>query len=127
MKILKYKLEHEGAVISAIQQDPDWDMFTNQRSVTSYKQSLNDSITYVCYSNRNFCGYVRAILDEYFAVYISELFVVPEWRNKSIGKMLIKKVKMDFEHLSVYILSDEDAYYEKLGFKNVGSVFEVQA
>lgn len=73
-----------------------------------------------------FCGYVRAILDEYFAAYISEIFVVPEWRNRGIGRALIAKVKVDFGHLTVYALSDEHAYYEKLGHKNIGSVFEIQ-
>ena len=32
---------------------------------------------------------------------------------------------MDYSHLTVYALSDEDAYYEKLGYRKVGSVFEI--
>ncbi len=127
MHILKYTRDHEDAVIAAIEKDPDWDMFTNQTSLPAYKQRLDDSLTYVCYRADEFCGYVRAIMDEPFAVYISELFVVPRWRSRSVGRTLIKKVKMDFEHLTVYVLSDEDAYYEKLGYRNVGSVFEIHA
>jgi GNAT superfamily N-acetyltransferase len=125
MEILRYKREHEDAVISAIMKDPDWDMFTKENSVASYKERLLESVTYVCLENGVFCGYVRALLDDGFAVYISELFVVPEWRNRKIGRALVEKVKMDFEQLTVYALSDEDAYYEKLGYRNVGSVFEI--
>ena len=125
MKISRYTHEHEDALISALGKDPDWDMFTNEQSVTSYKKRLLESVTYVCLESGVLCGYVRALLDESFGVYISELFVVPGWRNRTIGRSLIKKVKMDFPHLTVYALSDEDAYYEKLGYRNVGSVFEI--
>lgn len=125
MEIFRYKREHENAVISAINEDPIWDIFTNERAIDNYKKSLRESITYVCYANESFGGYLRALLDDGFAIYISELFVVPEWRNKTIGRTLIAKVKMDFQHLNVYALSDEDAYYEKLGHRKIGSVFEI--
>ena len=123
MEIFRYKREHEDAVISAIKEEPSWDIFTNEKAIDNYKKSLCTSITYVCYENGVFRGYLRALLDDGFAIYISELFVVPEWRNRTIGRTLIAKVKMDFRHLTVYALSDEDAYYEKLGYRRVGSVY----
>jgi predicted N-acetyltransferase YhbS len=125
MEILRYTHEHEEAVISAIKKDPNWGIFTNEKSIKTYKKKLLESVTYVCLEDGAFCGYVRALLDDCFAVYISELFVAPEWRNRTIGRTLIARVKKDFGHLSVYALSDEDAYYEKLGHRNVGSVFEI--
>ena len=127
MKISRYKREHEDAVLSAIKEDPNWDMFTNDDAIDNYRKSLNTSIAYVCYDNGEFCGYLRAILDDGFAIYISELYVVPEWRNRMIGRSLIARVKMDFDRLTVYALSDEDAYYEKLEYKKVGSVFEIHS
>ena len=125
MEIFRYKREHEDAVISAIKEEPSWDIFTNEKAIDNYKKSLCTSITYVCYENGVFGGYLRALLDDGFAIYISELFVVPEWRNRTIGRTLIAKVQMDFRHLTVYALSDEDAYYEKLGYRRVGSVYEI--
>lgn len=125
MEIFRYKLEHEDAVISAIKKDPGWDMFTNDNAIGTYKNSLCDSITYVCYENGMFGGYLRAFLDGGLAIYVSELFVVPEWRNRTIGRSLMARVKVDFKHLTVYALSDEDAYYEKLGYRKVGSVYEI--
>ena len=125
MEIFRYKREHEDAVISAIKEEPSWDIFTNEKAIDNYKKSLCTSITYVCYENGVFRGYLRALLDDGFAIYISELFVVPEWRNRTIGRTLIAKVQMDFRHLTVYALSDEDAYYEKLGYRRVGSVYEI--
>ena len=127
MDIFKYRQTDEDAVLSAIKMDPDWDMFTRADTIDTYRKCLKKGVTYVSYDNEIFCGYVRSILDEGFAIYISELFVVPEWRNKKIGRSLIKRVKEDFSHLTVYALSDEDAYYEKLDHQKVGSVFEIQS
>ena len=112
-------------MISAIKEDHSWDIFTNERAIDHYKKSLGESITYVCYENGTFGGYLRALLDDGIAIYISELFVVPECRNRTIGRTLIAKVKMEFRHLAVYALSDEDAYYEKLGYRRMGSVYEI--
>jgi len=125
MEIFRYKPEHEDAVISAIKEDPSWDIFTNEKAIDNYKKSLGESITYVCYENGELSGYLRALLDDGFAIYISELFVVPKWRNRTIGRTLIAKVKKDFRYLTVYALSDEDAYYEKLGYRRVGSVYGI--
>ncbi|MES9937475.1 MAG: GNAT family N-acetyltransferase [Sedimenticola sp.] len=125
MEIIRYKREHEASVLSAIKEDPDWDIFTNDGAIDKYRISLRDSIAYVCFEGDAFSGYLRALMDDGFALYISELFVVPEMRNRKIGRSLISKVKSDYSDLTVYALSDEDAYYEKLGYKKVGSVFEI--
>ncbi len=127
MEILRYRVDHEEAVLAAIGEDPDWDLFTNDDAIDNYRKSLSESVTYVCYGDGNFCGYLRALLDDGFAIYISELYVVPEWRNRTIGRSLVAQVKKDFDPLAVYALSDEDAYYEKLGYKKIGSVFEIRA
>ncbi|MET0106549.1 MAG: GNAT family N-acetyltransferase [Sedimenticola sp.] len=125
MEITRYKLENETAVLSAIKEDPDWDMFTNDEAIEKYRGRLSESITYVCYEGETFSGYLRALLDDDFALYISELFVVPEMRNRKIGRSLISRLKSDYSNLTVYALSDEDAYYEKLGYIKAGSVFEI--
>jgi predicted N-acetyltransferase YhbS len=125
MEISKYKSEHEDAVLTAIKIDSSWDMFTNVGVIEKYKRSLEDSVTFVCHENNEFCGYVRALLDEGLAIYISELYVRPEWRNRKIGRSLLERIKTEFSNLTVYALSDEDAYYEKIGYKKIGSVFEL--
>ena len=125
MDISKYKPEHEEAVLSAIKKDPDWDMFTSNEAIDTYKKSLKNSVTYVYHDNDEFCGYIRALLDDGLAIYISELYVIPEYRNRKIGRSLLEQIKVDFSNLTVYALSDEDAYYEKIGYKRVGSVFEL--
>ena len=125
MKISEYKLENEDDLLSAISKDPDWSEFTNENAIDTYKESLKDSITFVCYIDSEFTGYVRALLDKGFSVYISELYVAPEWRNQKIGQSLLERVSNDFDSLSIYALSDEDAYYQKKGYKKIGSVFKL--
>jgi len=127
MNILRCRSEHVEDILAAIRQEPDWEIFTSEAAIDRYRSRLNESVTYVCYDDQAFCGYVRAILDQGFAVYISELYVVPAWRNRGVGRSLMAQVKGDYGRLLVYALSDEDAYYEKLGYQKVGSVFAVGA
>ena len=125
MQISKYMPEHESDVLAAISKDPDWGMFTSDDTIDTYRKSLDQSITYVCYTDKEFCGYVRALSDEGLAVYVSELYVIPKWRNQRIGKALLERVSTDFKRLTVYVLSDEDAYYQKKGYRKMGSVFQL--
>jgi ribosomal protein S18 acetylase RimI-like enzyme len=125
MKITKYDSKHEEDILSAISEDPDWDMFSNDSAIELYRKSLKNDVTYVCYNNNELCGYLRAMQDNGFAVYISELYVIPKWRNHKIGQSLLERVKSDFSNLTVYALSDEDAYYVKKGYIKIGSVFEL--
>lgn len=125
LEIIKYQSDDEKSILEAIKKDPNWDVFTNDNAISSYRNSLKNSITYVCHHRSEFTGYIRAILDEGLAIYISELYVVPEWRNQKVGRSLLAKIKEAFPELTVYALSDEDAYYEKLGFKKIGSVFKI--
>lgn len=127
MRIFRYKPENEEDILSAIKEDHNWDIFTNDAAIANYRKSLKTSIKYVSYEKGDFCGYLRALLDDDLAIYICELYVVPGWRNRTIGRSLLSRVKMDFNRLTVYALSDEDAYYEKLGHKKSGSLFEINS
>jgi GNAT superfamily N-acetyltransferase len=125
MNIRNYGPEHEADVLAALRKDPDWAMFTTGDAIDNYRKRLQEGVTYVCHEHGTFAGYARALLDEGIALYISELFVVPEMRGRRVGRTLIATLKRDFAGLTVYALSDEDAYYEMLGYKRIGSVFEV--
>ncbi len=125
MKISRYSIEHEDDVIAAIGGDPDWEFLVSNDKKDLYKASLLKGVSYVCYSDNEFCGYVRAILDEGYSVYISELYLLPKWRNQKGGQLLIERVAKDHPKLTIYALSDEDAYYLKKGYQKIGSVFEI--
>ena len=125
-KLERYSKKNYQDVLAAIGEDPNWEFIINSESKRQiYADRLDKSDTYVCYSGEIFCGYVRAIIDDGMALYISELFVIPEHRNRNVGHSLIEKVKEENPSITVYALSDEDLYYEKKGYKNIGSVFEI--
>jgi hypothetical protein len=115
-------------ILLAIGEDPDWQTFTkSKKQRDNYKKLLKNSATLVCYTGNDFCGYIRAVLDEGFAIYISELFVKPKYRDNKIAQKLIERIKEKFSSIAVYALSDEDFYYQKKGYKKVGSIFEIYA
>ena len=125
-RIKAYRPEFGADVLAAIGEDPDWELLTKTAEKRDkYKKMLQRGAAFVCYDGASFCGHIRAVVDEGFAVYISELFVKPDWRNNGIGQRLIETVKTQYSALTVYALSDEDLFYEKKGYKKAGSVFEI--
>ena len=59
--------------------------------------------------------------------YESDLLVRKSYRGRKIGKTLMERVLKDFPNQPIYVMSDVDPYYEKLGYRREGSIFEVKA
>lgn len=72
------------------------------------------------------CGYARCREDDGFGVYVYDLLVRKAYRGREIGKSLMERVCQDFPDQPVYVMSDVDSYYEKLGYRREGSIFEVK-
>lgn len=122
--ILKYQKKHEQELISLLGKEADWSTFLGDDAIDKFKDALLESETLVCESEGNICGYLRALIDG-FGIYISELYVSPQHRGAGFGAELLERIKQDYPKQDVYVLSDEDAYYEKLGYQRVGSVFKL--
>jgi hypothetical protein len=71
------------------------------------------------------CGQLD-LIRRYHSVFIFAVKFAsyPKWRNRNIGRSLLVQLKIDFPNLTVYALSDKDAYYERIGHKRIGSEFE---
>ena len=119
-----YDKRHESELIALLKAEPDWNSFTSEDTLDVFKHALLNSETLICKCHGSICGYLRALFDG-FGIYVSELYVAPLYRNKGKGKELLNKIKQQHPNQDVYILSDEDRYYEKLGCKRVGSVFRL--
>jgi ribosomal protein S18 acetylase RimI-like enzyme len=122
--IFRYDTQHEDELIALLSAEPDWNTFTRDQSVEGFRKALLVSDTYICKSNGEVCGYLRAMVDG-FGIYVSELYVAPQYRNHGHGKALLGALKHAHPNQDVYVLSDEDSYYEKLGYRRVGSVFQL--
>jgi len=124
MKIVRYEIEHEAKLISLLKIEPDWGLFIKEDAVKQFKKALLDSETFICESSGEVCGYIRALVDA-FGAYVSELYVAPTYRNKGYGRKLLNRLRVEQASGEVYVFSDEDVYYEKLGLSRVGSIFKM--
>ncbi len=122
--IFRYNKAHEAELIALLMSEPDWNSFTRPDTINAFKNSLLSSETFVFESQSKICGYLRALVDG-FGIYVSELYIAPSCRKNGYGKQLLRKIKQQHPDQDVYVFSDEDLYYEKLGFKRVGSIFRL--
>jgi len=104
---------------------PDWAEYYQDSTRRKYEQALEHSITYLAFADDKLCGYVRCREDDGFGVYIYDLLVAKAFRGHAIGSRLMAQVRADFPEQTVYVMSDVDEYYEKLGYKREGSIFVV--
>lgn len=123
-RILKYEKQHELELILLLKDEPDWNSFTSDQTIEKFKAVLLTSETFIYEYNNKVCGYIRALVDE-FGIYISEIYVAPSYRNHGYGKELLKRLKEEHLDQEIYVLSDEDLYYQKLGLKRIGSIFKL--
>jgi ribosomal protein S18 acetylase RimI-like enzyme len=121
---MKYQREQEAELLSILRKESDWSLFLRDEVIDVFKEALLGSETYVFESEGAICGYIRALVDG-FGIYVSELYVAPQYRGNRFGSELLKRVRQEHLNRDVYVLSDEDMYYEKLGYERVGSVFKL--
>lgn len=100
----------------------DWKEYLNIK----YKNNLEQSITYVAFADDVLCGYVRSLNDSNSYIWIIDLLVDKQFRGYSIGQKLMDRIKLDFPNQDIYVLSDVDEYYEKLGYQKEGSIYQVK-
>lgn len=125
MNIRKYnKALDESKLMKIIEDEEGWD-YANEGMSDKYKLALENSITFVAYEGEVLCGYSRSIEDFETYVYVCDLLVMPTYRGNEIGKKLMECIYHDYPNRIVYVMSDVDKYYEKIGYKREGSIFEV--
>lgn len=125
MLIRKYsRIEDEGKLMRMIDAEEGWD-YANETLADNYKKALETSITYVAYQEDDLCGYSRSLNDFGEYIYVFDLLVKPSYRGMEIGRKLLECIYKDYPSQVVYVLSDEDGYYDKLNYKRVGSIFKV--
>ena len=108
-----------------IKAEEGWD-YADDKMAERYKFALSNSITFVAYQNEVLCGYSRSLDDCGLYIYVCDLLVKPACRGNEIGRKLMECLIDEYPEQTVYVMSDVDDYYEKIGFKKIGSVFEVK-
>ena len=91
-----------------------------------YRESLEQSLTYVAYADEKLCGYSRSINDFGFCTWVIDLLVHKKYRGNSIGRKLMECIAVDLPGQDIYVMSGVDEYYEKLGYRKEGTIFKIE-
>lgn len=128
MEIRKYNESKDfEKMVLLFESEEDWNCYSGKDSIGRYKEALRKSISYVAYSDDKLAGYSRSIDDFGFYIYVCDLLVNKDFRGNSIGKQLMECLLKDFPNQEVYVMSDVDLYYKKLGYEIEGSIFKVKS
>ena len=77
------------------------------------------------YQGAGVVGFIRCREDSGFGVFVYDLLVAQRHRGASLGQALIDHVCGRSKGQPVYVLSDADDYYIKLGAEPVGTIFRL--
>ncbi len=72
----------------------------NEGAVDRDAQRLRESVSDVALHDGRFCGYPRALLDEAFALDVSQLLVVPAMRGRRIVGRPMSRLRQDHRGLT---------------------------
>ncbi len=103
----------------------DWAEYHGPAGRERYARALRSSLTYLLWDGAVVCGYARCREDDGFGVYVYDLLVHHAYRGRALGRALMERVRVDAGDQSVYVMSDVDPYYEKLGYPRAGTIFLV--
>ena len=124
--IRRYQENDASKLMKLIESEGDeWSSYYQDPGKVKYLKSLKDSITYVMITDSEIIGYIRAIDDHGFDVYICDLLVQKEKRGNHYGKRLIEVIQSHFIGRDIYVMSDVDGYYIKEGLEKIGSIFKI--
>lgn len=126
MLIRRYTPEDKDQLfLMLIAEGPEWSDYYGDTSRHRYEKALDSSHTFLAYEGDVLCGYARCREDDGFGVYVYDLLVAKPYRGRNIGRRLMEQACREFPDQLVYVMSDVDAYYEKLGYAREGSIFIV--
>jgi GNAT superfamily N-acetyltransferase len=90
------------------------------RSRETVERSIRNSLCFGVYAGGRQIAFARVITDRAVFAYLADVFVVPEFRGRGIGKGLVQAVlaHSDLQTLRTFLLGTRDAHglYERFGF-----------
>jgi len=125
--IRRYISEDDDLLFALIEREgEEWTDYWRGDGRAKYQKALAGSIVYLLLKNKTLCAYTRCRNDDGYGVYVYDLLVDQNHRGREYGRLLMERVREDFPDNPVYVMSDIDPYYEKLGYEKVGSIFMVK-
>jgi len=127
MDLRQYQKSDAAKLYGLLVRDSDWTLYTQNGSWNEYVKVLDDSKSLLLVEKDEVIGFIRYRLDGPFGVYIYDLLVDKKHRGHSYGKRLIDAVCLAHPHDDIYVMSDNNVYYQKIGLSTEGIVFRVQS
>lgn len=125
--IRSYQIKDFKLVIELFRYEgEDWKEYYDEKALPRIRKMLKESNVYLLFSDTTLIGMIRTKPDFGLGVYIYDLLVSKEYRGHRYGQKLIEYAKKKTKNQALYVMSDEDGYYEKLGYKKIGSIFEIE-
>lgn len=92
-------------------------------SIAVIKKSIKNSRAYGLYYNNQQIGFAKVLSDNARFAYLSDVFIIEEFRGKGLSIFLIKSILNDphFKLVSRWMLATKDAHelYKKVGFEKL--------
>lgn len=129
MEIRLYnKAQDEERLMQLIEEEgEEWADYWAPEAAEKFKLALEQSLTHVAYQGEKLCGFTRSLDDCGFNILLMDLLVAPDHRGKNIGRQFIERICRDYPQHEVYVLSDNNDYYEHQGFSMIGTVFALRS
>ena len=125
--IRRYGTEYESQLLALIEREgEEWKDYWLGTGREKYKKALSRSITCLIFEDTERCGYARCRDDDGFGIYVYDLLVNKNHRGKGYGRMLMDQACLEFPNDPVYVMSDVNSYYEKLGCEVEGAIYIVK-
>ncbi|MDB4924933.1 GNAT family N-acetyltransferase [Mucilaginibacter sp.] len=91
--------------------------------VEKLKIAIENSFCFGVYHNKTQAGFARIVTDKATFAYICDVFILPEFRNKSLSKWLIQTITRhpELQGLRRWSLATADAHglYSQFGFTEI--------
>ena len=124
MEIRKYTKQDEQQFFNLMEREgEEWIGCWGEAGKPEYLKALEADTTYVVICDDKLCGFVRYIGS--FTIYIDDLLVDKAYRGREFGRHLMEAVCKDHPNKEVYVMSDVDEYYSKVGYEKAGTLFAV--
>lgn len=100
-----------------LSEDSYW---AQERTLEQTATAIKNSLPFGVYKSENQIGFARVVTDYATFAYLGDVFILPEFQGKGLGKFLMKTIleHPDLQNFRRWILATKDAHrlYEPFGF-----------